>query len=421
LGCGFPALVSYIEKILTKVTLLKGNDMLYRHCYRIFSSILICYLIAFFVICQPAISQAQNYSLSEYQLNHLESELLELEKLLNNQNSLRDTLNDDCDIYEWEFDGEFYQGLLDVISTLDQVNTIGEVFIAVAAFILATVTTVAALKVLIIGLTITIFSSLIFGISMDYLYEFVDDGGILTVEWCGISPDTRFYVRHFPDLNECGAYVAPGVWKEFDCYNLAAIGKTTNDDPFTPSWRLIGGYWQWGRKGPSSSQWYDTNTPNFAHGPTGPGISEANEGEIRGWGGDYAPDGSWSDSEKTANDPCPAGFRVPTIAQWEGVNDNNTQSTVGTWDSNDTNYSSARFFGSDLMLPAAGHRESMILINAGDSDYGPGMLYKRGYLGCYWSSSESSSSSWFLSFASGGASTSNFFRWYGYSVRCVAE
>ena len=78
----------------------------------------------------------------------------------------------------------------------------------------------------------------------------------------------------------CGAYVAPGVWKEFDCYNLAAIGKTTGDDPFTPSWRLIGGYWQWGRKGPGSSQWHDTNTPNFAHGPTGPGSSEANDGLI---------------------------------------------------------------------------------------------------------------------------------------------
>ena len=57
----------------------------------------------------------------------------------------------------------------------------------------------------------------------------------------------------------CGAFIAPGVWKEFDCYNLAAIGKTTNDDPFTPSWRLIGGYWQWGRKGPDPSQWYNTN------------------------------------------------------------------------------------------------------------------------------------------------------------------
>jgi hypothetical protein len=81
----------------------------------------------------------------------------------------------------------------------------------------------------------------------------------------------------------CGAYVAPGVWKEFDCYNLAAVGKTTNDDPFTPSWRLIGGYWQWGRKGPDPSQWHDTNTEHFAHGPTGPGETEANDSSISNW------------------------------------------------------------------------------------------------------------------------------------------
>ncbi|MDA3790313.1 MAG: hypothetical protein PF503_17700 [Desulfobacula sp.] len=79
---------------------------------------------------------------------------------------------------------------------------------------------------------------------------------------------------------------------------MAAIGKTTNDDPLTPSWRLIGGYWQWGRKGPSSSQWYDTNTSNFVHGPTGSGSSETNDGSIIGWDSSYAPDGAWLDSYK---------------------------------------------------------------------------------------------------------------------------
>jgi uncharacterized protein (TIGR02145 family) len=209
----------------------------------------------------------------------------------------------------------------------------------------------------------------------------------------------------------CGAYVAPGVWQEFDCYNLAAIGKTTNDDPFTPSWRLIGGYWQWGRKGPDASQWYDTNTANFAHGPTGPGDSEANSVSISGWDSSNAPNGSWSDSTKTANDPCPAGFRVPTKSQWDGVRKNNTQSTVGTWSENPTNYSSARFFGDDLMLPAAGRRY-----------YHSGTLHYRGHYGYYWSSSEGSGLyAWYLYFASGNADTYSYGRRYGHSVRCVAE
>jgi uncharacterized protein (TIGR02145 family) len=213
----------------------------------------------------------------------------------------------------------------------------------------------------------------------------------------------------------CGAYMAPDVWKKFDCYNLAAIGKTTNDDPFTPSWRLIGGYWQWGRKGPDPGRWYDTNTEHFAHGPTGPGEGDANREAITEWDQTVAPDDAWADTSKTANDPCPAGFRVPTIAQWEGVIDHNPQSTVGTWSNSATNYSSARKFGDALLLPAAGIRDYML----------SGGLYSRGSNGGYWSSSadSSGSSSWHLNFSSDSADTDRYFngRRFGFSVRCVEE
>jgi uncharacterized protein (TIGR02145 family) len=215
-----------------------------------------------------------------------------------------------------------------------------------------------------------------------------------------------------PSSKTCGAYTAPGVWQEFGCYNLAAIGKTTNDDPFTPTWRLIGGYWQWGRKGPSSSRWYKTNSKNFAHGPTGPGSGHANNGKIGGWDSRYAPNRAWSENHKTSSDPCPKGSRIPNRSQWDGVINNNFQRTVGTWSNGATNYSSALFLGDRLMLPAAGSR-----------NYSNGALYGRGLSGYYWGSSKYSNfHAWNLYFYSGDIDTNDRNdRRYGFSVRCIAE
>jgi uncharacterized protein (TIGR02145 family) len=195
----------------------------------------------------------------------------------------------------------------------------------------------------------------------------------------------------------CRAKVTATDYKEFMCYNLGAAN--TSADPFTPSWEINGGYWQWGR--PTEA----------AAGPTGPGTGDTNEGAISGWNNTNAANGSWDDGSKTANDPCPTGYRVPTTAQWDGVLAQNTKTNVGTFSKSATNYGAGKKFGDNLMLPAAGFRDNV-----------NGTLVVRGSTGYYFSSTELSTNFAFhLYFDGGGAYKNSNYRSSGFSVRCIAE
>ena len=210
----------------------------------------------------------------------------------------------------------------------------------------------------------------------------------------------------------CGAYISAGVWKAFLCHNL---GADTTADPFTPSWKLIGNYYQWGRNTNITS-----GSPRYgAAGPTGPASGDANDGSIAGWSTTAAANGAWVDSIKTANDPCPLGFRVPTRAQWLAVTNSNlnTVSYEGSdWTSNNTSYSTGLRIGSGtsgLFLPATGSRSAS-----------NGALTDRGYSGYYWSSSEranNANNAWRQFFNLGDAFQTNSSRRIGMSVRCIAE
>ncbi|MDV3926433.1 hypothetical protein CMT52_13210 [Elizabethkingia anophelis] len=63
---------------------------------------------------------------------------------------------------------------------------------------------------------------------------------------------------------------------------------------------------------------------------------------------------------KTATDPCPSGYRIPTRTEFQALVDNTIQSNIGTWSAGDTNYTAAKVLTSKrnsnvkMSLPAQG-------------------------------------------------------------------
>jgi uncharacterized protein (TIGR02145 family) len=99
-----------------------------------------------------------------------------------------------------------------------------------------------------------------------------------------------------------------------------------------------------------------------------------------------------------ANDPCPAGYRIPTDAELVAERvEFATQNAAGAW-------------GSVLKLPVAGFRHPS-----------SGALADVGNYGFYYSSTVSVTNARTLYFYSGGADMSSYVRAYGFSVRCIKE
>ena len=218
----------------------------------------------------------------------------------------------------------------------------------------------------------------------------------------------------------CYAKISPTVYKDFLCHNL---GADTSLDPHTPVVGLQGGYVQWGKRGPTDFVGAANDGLNgFAAAPTD---SHPNDAIINQWSQTAAANGSWNSGTEaapvkvTANDPCPTGFRVPTSAEWTGVNSNNTASRTGTFSSSVTEYGVALHYGPDI------NTKLLTLLAAGSRYHANGALGGRGYNGIYWSSTGNSSNIAFaynLYFNSSYVfSASSYGRKYGFSLRCIAE
>ena len=222
-----------------------------------------------------------------------------------------------------------------------------------------------------------------------------------STEWVSLCDKTT---HDLPIQPECGAFIAPGVWKKFMCHNL---GADYSLDPFTPAAGLHGAKYRWGTKDAFYSMADD----------------QINSGSIPGWTTDSSaqfPFQTTSGDWEVVNNPCPAGFHVPTQDEWDGVVNNNTWTSVGDWTGGFANYSSGVQVGTALFLPAAGLRNN-------DSD---GALSDRGDFVYYWSSTGGSGLSGLhvyalyhfyndgdeMSFVYDGGT-----KQYGSPVRCIAD
>jgi uncharacterized protein (TIGR02145 family) len=98
------------------------------------------------------------------------------------------------------------------------------------------------------------------------------------------------------------------------------------------------------------------------------------------------------------NNPCPAGYRLPTEAEWEAERQ--------SWSSSNA----AGAFNSPLKLPVAGNRYG-----------GDGSLYTVGSRGYYWSATVDGTNARSLYFHSSNANMNSSNRAGGRSVRCLKD
>ena len=177
------------------------------------------------------------------------------------------------------------------------------------------------------------------------------------------------------------------VWMDRNLGALRVATKSADPDSY-------GTLYQWGRLG-DGHEYRSSATIATQSNTDVPGHGSFISTIFPDWRN--PPNSNLWQGESGINNPCPAGFRVPTEAEWAIER--------ASWISQN----SAGAFASPLKLASAGYRDWN------------GTLTAAGIGGMYWSSSVSGTDSRNLYFSSAAAGMSNNGRSGGLSVRCIKD